>query len=91
VRSRGKLERAHGQLLFFGQPDISKTQLLGLLHGEHPQFEKFQGSRVKTGIMNGCKSIGDSIIYDQLKALFEVPVGRRWDPDEKLSIVEKDA
>ena len=33
----------------------------------------------------------DSVIYNQLKALFEVLKGRWGDRDEKLSIVEKDA
>jgi hypothetical protein len=33
----------------------------------------------------------DSVIYDQLKALFEILVGRWGDRDEKLGIVEKDA
>jgi hypothetical protein len=91
VRSRRKPRRAHGQLLFFGQPDRFKTQVLGSFDEEHPQFEKFQGPRVKTGIMNGCKSMRDSVIYNQLEALFEVLIVRWGDRDEKLSIVEKDA
>jgi hypothetical protein len=41
--------------------------------------------------MNGCKSMGDSIVYNQLKVLFEVPIGRWGNGDEKLGIVEKDA
>jgi hypothetical protein len=59
------------------------------LNGEHPQFEKFQGSRVETGVMNGCKPMGDSIIYNQLKVLFEVLIGRWGNGDEKLGVVEK--
>jgi hypothetical protein len=41
--------------------------------------------------MNGCKSMRDSVIYNQLEALFEVLIVRWGDRDEKLSIVEKDA
>jgi hypothetical protein len=33
----------------------------------------------------------DSVIYNQLKVLFEVLIGRWGNGDEKLSIVEKDA
>jgi len=33
----------------------------------------------------------DSIIYNQLKVLFEVLIGRWRNGDEKLGVVEKDA
>lgn len=41
--------------------------------------------------MNGCKSMRDSVVYNQLKVFFEVLIGRWGNGDEKLGIVEKDA
>ena len=41
--------------------------------------------------MNGSKAIRDSVVYNQLKVLFEVLIGRWGNGDEILSIVEKDA
>jgi len=41
--------------------------------------------------MNGCKSMRDCVVYNQLKVLVEVLIGRWGNRDEKLGIVEKDA
>lgn len=40
--------------------------------------------------MNGRKSMGDGVVYRQLKVLFEVLIGRWGNGDEKLGVVEKD-
>ena len=67
-----------------------QTSVIGLLEENYLRLEKFQGSRVEAGIVNGRKSTRDSFLYDQLKTLLKIPICRWRDCDKELGIVKKD-